>query len=171
MALIACGQDQYPLQLSAASRKISPPVNAWYHLRIWVCWRGTPTLWLKGWHSSPSSPLGAHILRPLSQRLTAQQRPKPHCTSLSQACRIDAEGGGDEKEGWKRRLLLMPANYFYFVSMLILTFSHADTVRPFYPWSVIPVIYLQMNTNQRSKIISCYFSSGQSGGGCGLLPL
>lgn len=64
----------------------------------------------------------------------------------------------------------MPANYFYSVYMLIMTFSHVDTLRPFYPWSVIPVIYLQMNTNERSKIISCYFSSGQSGGGCGLLP-
>ncbi|TNN82898.1 hypothetical protein EYF80_006855 [Liparis tanakae] len=47
-----------------------------------------------GWHSSPSSPLGTHILRPLSQRLTAQQRPKPHWTSLSQACRTEGETRG-----------------------------------------------------------------------------
>ncbi len=43
------------------------------------------TLWLYGWHSSPSSPCGVHIRRPLSHRLTAQHSPTPHCTSLSHA--------------------------------------------------------------------------------------
>ena len=59
------------------------------------------TLWLKGWHSSPSTPLGMHILRPLSHRLTAQQRPKPHCMSLSQACRTKRRKGwsAERKKG------------------------------------------------------------------------
>lgn len=45
----------------------------------------TGTLWLKGWHSSPSCPRGVHIRSPRSQRLTAQQVPLPHCGSRSQA--------------------------------------------------------------------------------------
>lgn len=50
------------------------------------------TLWLKGWHSSPSCPRGVHIRSPRSQRLTAQQVPLLHCGSRSQAW---GEGQGE----------------------------------------------------------------------------
>lgn len=44
------------------------------------------TRWLRGWHSSPTLPIGVHIRRLRIHRLTAQHIPPPHCWSLSQAC-------------------------------------------------------------------------------------
>lgn len=64
-----------------SSRRVSPG-SEWRFMSVfmYLC-----TLWLYGWHSSPSSPCGVHMRRPRSHRLTAQQRPTPHCTSLSHA--------------------------------------------------------------------------------------
>lgn len=46
---------------------------------------GDFTLWLIGWHSCPSCPMGVHIRRLRIHRLTAQHIPPPHWESLSQA--------------------------------------------------------------------------------------
>lgn len=98
-----------------------------------------PTLWLKGWHSSPSTPLGTHILRPLSQRLTAQQRPNPHCTSLSQACRTerrikeaDEESSFDASDSVLFMLIEIPPFMFESISFLLIVIempSHVGTVK------------------------------------------
>lgn len=53
------------------------------------------TLWLPGWHSSPSLPSGVHNRRPRSHRLTAQQVPLPHWISRSQAYRREKGPTGE----------------------------------------------------------------------------
>lgn len=49
------------------------------------------TLWLPGWHSSPSRPSGVHNRSPRSHRLIAQQVPAPHWTSRSQAYKREGQ--------------------------------------------------------------------------------
>lgn len=54
------------------------------------CWDEKPfvdylTLWLIGWHSSPSCPIGVHIRRLRIHKLTAQHISCVHWESLSQA--------------------------------------------------------------------------------------
>lgn len=135
--------------------------------------RFLPTLWLKGWHSSPSTPLGTHILRPLSHRLTAQQKPNPHCTSLSQACRRDRQKKNKRGRRSDEGSSFNAREWVLFCSALIETSSHVCTVRDI---SSIACHLPNPFTNEYQSedwdnFLSFFFQPAWSGGGCGLLSL
>lgn len=64
--------------LELGGRGDVPPTAPRTDVKLYETNVGALTAWLIGWQSSPSCPIGVHILRLRIHKLTAQHIPPPH---------------------------------------------------------------------------------------------
>lgn len=92
----------------------------------------TLTFRVRGWQLSPTWPMGVQILMLLTQILTAQHMPPPHCESLSQAWneinqQISIEGGKGSGSGILKLAGKIPFKYPKAQPVKYLQHTHEDT--------------------------------------------